>query len=62
MSKVQRHVELMERSTLRLASVLAGLREDRISVPDFWRFLRRESGVHLKLSVKLWWMARRKKN
>lgn len=57
MSTLQRQVELIDRSTKRMNRAVAMLGVS----PDWRRFLRRETWVHLKLSAKLWWIVWRQK-
>jgi hypothetical protein len=49
--KLERAIELLHRSSERLTRVLALKPEQNYYA---WWFLRRESWLHLRLSVKLW--------
>lgn len=55
--KIKRRVTLLHRSASRLLKALDTPRD-----PDFWRFMRKYSMVHLKRTLQLLWIVWRRDN
>jgi len=56
MSQLKRQIELIEASTKRLVRAMGLEKRD-----EPWRFIRREAWIHVKLTLRLLWMVRRRK-
>jgi len=54
--KLPRKIELIHRSSSRMMELLKEPKDK-----DWWRFLHRETWIHLKRTIELFWMVVRRK-